>query len=437
MNYKYIYNPKLEKYFLTNSIDGINLLYEFSKQLGGYNIGHYTNIFRGKAYKSYKVHQLLTEEAWGKAIAGLSDEEQLIEWYNNKKCMKLEYLKHGVMWNDLPRDESRIKIDSDQCERLRPAKLISLGKVAVRGQLSKISNLFKKKGSKLKPTSKMWQTHFGDTQFYHSMKNDEPSELGVVYKIKNQLIEWYKKSIYKIGIECTSLKNPGRINFLGRILHTIQDSYSESHTHRDANYNIVEFFSYKIHKKSSDAEKKAKKRHSELDSLSYLNKKPRLKERIIECCKEVCANWLKDIYNIDNYIKKFNITDDKDNILKIQKIVEDLSKFRIREILSKNYTLVNNISCGSGKNVADKLTIELESPPSKEYITTFLIENPCSSDEQRTVKLNPSFLIDTSFLIELKCIKCPGSITIEKPVLYNLLVMCTNCFTTEVNSVVL
>jgi hypothetical protein len=48
-----------------------------------------------------------------------------------------------------------------------------------------------------------------------------------------QLAEWYN-----------SARSTSNVQFLGRMLHTIQDSFSQSHTMRNGNFEIEHFFNY-------------------------------------------------------------------------------------------------------------------------------------------------------------------------------------------------
>jgi len=313
-----------------------------NKLLGGFNIGHFFNIFNDGVMKTYQVHQILTKDAWEKAKNKCVDIEK--KWLANSPCFKEEYLIHGVKWNDLPRDDNKIIIDEFQCENLRPAKIIALSKTYIKEKLYK------------KSKSKMWNAHYGTTQHYHSMKSNESSEFEVLFNIYKQLIEWYKKSIYNIDNidKLDSFENPGRINFLGRILHTIQDSYSKSHTNRDSNYNIIEFYSYKLKSTSSENEKDAKKNHFKYDSLEYLEKEtPDLKIKIIDECSKVCERWINDVYKIKDlgYSSPFKLCGICKPTTSVSKktcnecinnmldLLEKLSEYRIKQILYDNYKL--------------------------------------------------------------------------------------------------
>jgi len=343
-----------------------------NKLLGGFNIGHFFNIFNDGVMKTYQVHQILTKEAWEQAKEKCVVTQK--KWLDVSPCFKEEYLIHGVKWNDLPRDDNKIIIDEFKCENLRPAKIIALSKTYIKEKLYK------------KSKSKMWNAHYGTTQHYHSMKSNENSEYEVLFNIYKQLIEWYKKSIYNIDNidKLDSFENPGRINFLGRILHTIQDSYSKSHTNRDSNYNIIEFYSYKLKSYSSEKEKDGKKNHFKYDSLEYLEKEtPYLKKKIIDECSKVCERWINDVYKISNLKfsadsnsteysspfeycnkcdSKFTATLSKkkscDNcIKKMVNLLEKLSEYRVKQILYDNYKLIDKESITTNPDYLDLIKL--------------------------------------------------------------------------------
>lgn len=99
-----------------------------------------------------------------------------------------------------------------------------------------------------------YRSHHGDLQFWHSMApTGDFTNQEVVDKIVDQAKKWYKKALsVKKAKSKQTKKNRARIStehyyglfHMGKILHMIQDSYSDAHIIRDANKAIKNIQSY-------------------------------------------------------------------------------------------------------------------------------------------------------------------------------------------------
>lgn len=77
-------------------------------------------------------------------------------------------------------------------------------------------------------------SHYGQNQFWHSMAPPGKLKNGeVLDKIVNQAVQWYEQA-----------QKEENIFHVGKVLHIVQDSFSEAHTMRTTNGKIVTFQSY-------------------------------------------------------------------------------------------------------------------------------------------------------------------------------------------------
>ncbi len=77
-------------------------------------------------------------------------------------------------------------------------------------------------------------SHYGQNQFWHSMTPPGDFKNGdVLDKIVHQAVQWYEQA-----------QKEKNIFHVGKILHIVQDSYSEAHTIRSKDGKIVTFQSY-------------------------------------------------------------------------------------------------------------------------------------------------------------------------------------------------
>lgn len=88
------------------------------------------------------------------------------------------------------------------------------------------------------PGTLTYESHHGKYQFWHSMVPDDGT--GRVYTngevkelVVNQALEWFEQA-----------QRTGNTFHLGKVLHMVQDSYSNSHVVRDENGNVKNFQSY-------------------------------------------------------------------------------------------------------------------------------------------------------------------------------------------------
>ncbi|MGG6231128.1 hypothetical protein [Tenacibaculum sp. SDUM215027] len=101
-----------------------------------------------------------------------------------------------------------------------------------------------------------YRTHHGDLQFWHSMSpSNELTNQEVVDKIVNQAKKWYMKAkevekehvkLSKVYPNYSYLKKENYFGLfhIGKILHMVQDGYSESHIVRDKKGFITNIQSY-------------------------------------------------------------------------------------------------------------------------------------------------------------------------------------------------
>ena len=90
------------------------------------------------------------------------------------------------------------------------------------------------------PNSLTFRSHLGDLQYWHSMS---PAGATSATEVRDQILlqafEWYSK-----GAEAIARDPRTAGNYLGRVLHMVQDSWAQSHTERDANGKILGFQDY-------------------------------------------------------------------------------------------------------------------------------------------------------------------------------------------------
>ena len=83
-----------------------------------------------------------------------------------------------------------------------------------------------------------WESHYGSKQYWHSMNPGGMSANEIKENILRQAGEWYDEAV-----ELDRGKNPeGAGERIGRILHMVQDSHTESHTERDPKTGRIKEF---------------------------------------------------------------------------------------------------------------------------------------------------------------------------------------------------
>jgi len=123
----------------------------------------------------------------------------------------------------------------------------------------------------------------------------------IIDKIVEQALEWFDKAI-----------NNQDMFFIGRILHMVQDSFSEAHTNRVCSSNIdnrpyskfcvIEFYQY---------EKQDRKNHAKLDSIDRIMS-DKCKDRlqvVVLCCANILYFYYKALidYNVRERFKTYMI----------------------------------------------------------------------------------------------------------------------------------
>jgi hypothetical protein len=82
-----------------------------------------------------------------------------------------------------------------------------------------------------------YRSHFGDLQIWHSMSpSSDLTNSDVREKIVGQMLDWYQQAQGETD-------RAVQLFYMGKMLHTVQDSYSESHVVRE-NGEIVQFQNY-------------------------------------------------------------------------------------------------------------------------------------------------------------------------------------------------
>lgn len=121
-------------------------------------------------------------------------------------------LVDGVKWPDAP----------DEDENKKP-------------NLASYAKLFPVVGTINTPGTITHDSHHGKYQIWHSMAPDDRQYSNGEVKdlIIDQAIKWYEKA-----------QSTGDNLHLGKVLHMVQDSYSNSHVIRDENGNVKNFQSY-------------------------------------------------------------------------------------------------------------------------------------------------------------------------------------------------
>jgi hypothetical protein len=83
------------------------------------------------------------------------------------------------------------------------------------------------------------QSHFGQYQIWHSMSPDSTlTNTNVRDLIIGQLSDWYSSAL------CSQAQSPDGIGLMGRISHTIEDSFSGGHVLRGDDGTIQAFYNY-------------------------------------------------------------------------------------------------------------------------------------------------------------------------------------------------
>ncbi|MCT8176736.1 Ig-like domain repeat protein [Variovorax sp. CY25R-8] len=86
-----------------------------------------------------------------------------------------------------------------------------------------------------KPGTLTYESHYGSRQYWHSMVPSDGSYTNkqVLEKIVDQAKSWYQASV-----------SEGNIFHVGKVLHMVQDSYSQSHVVRNSVDDVIVFQSY-------------------------------------------------------------------------------------------------------------------------------------------------------------------------------------------------
>ena len=167
---------------------------------------------------SYSSDTILSERptqvAYGLTIFGGKVHESITKEAAKRADMTYGALVDGVQWPDAPSDNP-----------VKPAFLELRPKWMPGGDLHT-------------PGTITHDSHYGKYQIWHSMTPDDGA--GRVYTngevkalIINQAVEWYEQA-----------QRTGNNFHLGKVLHMVQDSYSNSHVVRDENGNVKNFQSY-------------------------------------------------------------------------------------------------------------------------------------------------------------------------------------------------
>lgn len=155
-----------------------------------------------------------TQVAYGLTIFGGKVHESITKEAAKLADMTYGSLVDGVQWPDAPSDNP-----------IKPAFLELRPKWMPGGDLHT-------------PGTLTYESHHGKYQIWHSMAPDGGT--GMVYTngevkelIINQAAEWFEQA-----------QRTGNTFHLGKVLHMVQDSYSNSHVVRDENGNVKNFQSY-------------------------------------------------------------------------------------------------------------------------------------------------------------------------------------------------
>jgi hypothetical protein len=155
----------------------------------------------------------------------------------------IEGLQLGSIWPDFPDD------------------------ISVNTAIGHIQGILGIKGSSL-----TYKSHYGENAYWHSMYVEGKNKSETKGLIIQQILEWsqkarecYRKALHAMPFDQRyankKIKEAGF--HLGKALHIIEDSYTNTHTKRDGNINkIIKFFDYN---------KQTSKEHSPGDKYSKEN----------------------------------------------------------------------------------------------------------------------------------------------------------------------
>jgi YD repeat-containing protein len=135
---------------------------------------------------------------------------------------ELEALRDGSIWPDMPNaDPTSIKPDWRPFLGMFARKEIGL---SIDGYTNTL----------------VYRSHFGDLQYWHSMSpSSSMTNMEVRERIIGQMLEWYQHA-------SNAEDRTVGLFHIGKILHTVHDSYSPSHTVRNADGEVQQFQDYRL-----------------------------------------------------------------------------------------------------------------------------------------------------------------------------------------------
>jgi len=173
-------------------------------------------------------------------------------------CVRKDVLYRGLRWNDLPNERTDSINYVGQCPT-SSTNLFNFIRVYVTHFFSPSDD----PDSRLKQTH-AWKSTFGNEQYWHAMTiekerltREHPQFKNFEQKMQEKIWEWFSLSV-------ANPKNL-RIDYLGRILHLVQDSYAEGHTYREKKDEVREYYNF-LHQEGSNQH--ASDKSSEIHSWS-------------------------------------------------------------------------------------------------------------------------------------------------------------------------
>lgn len=159
-----------------------------------------------------EVHETITAHAYDAEIAALKADKKLVQNEDWLKSFK-SGLKKGSYWQDLPEG------------------LLKLNEVVDAVKDGKVTEKIR--------ASETYKSHFGEKQYWHSMAPPGKTAEQIVELIIKDADFWYDEA------DKARKDNPELSgNYLGRVLHMVEDSFTTSHTERTATGEISGFQDY-------------------------------------------------------------------------------------------------------------------------------------------------------------------------------------------------
>jgi hypothetical protein len=108
--------------------------------------------------------------------------------------------------------------------------------------------------------ARLYHSHWGNKQYWHAMTKSNQTNNQVREKIIKQLVAWWESAMSR---KTQKIPTSSAFMFVGKIIHTIQDSYSKAHVHRNRQFKVLFFQNYA---------KQSSKKHSKADNVPMSDK---------------------------------------------------------------------------------------------------------------------------------------------------------------------